>query len=192
MIAMKGNDCILLATDTRFSSYRTGTFLLGEYPRIVHRIGTRALVACIGLDSDIRDLFEEVKVKFENHLDDELAPNSIARVISNTLYRSRRIVTPLIVGIGNDRKGYICSTDSLGAQTEPEGFAVCGSASPGLYSICESEYQPGLDANELFLVMERALKLALQRDVLSGGACRVYVLRGDGGMEVRGVLTDDV
>ena len=189
MLAMKGRDSVVLAADSRFTSYRTGTFLLGQYPRLLFRVGERCIVGCIGLDSDARQLLVDVRDRVEDQ--PRLEPASVARVVSNALYRRRLMLSPMVCGMDTATGPYICSMDGLGAQTEAP-FAVCGTANAGLYAICESLYQPELGADELCAVVERCVSLALQRDVLSGCGVDLHVLHADGRLEKRRLDTFDV
>lgn len=182
-LAMAGKECVLIASDSRFSSSGTGSMLIGSIPRNIFRVGSRTLIGCFGLDSDARFLMEKVRSKLcMDHTDEHLQPNNIARVVSDILYKNSLICGPIVIGI--DNKGgkvspYICSMDGLGAQSVSDSFAVIGTANAGLYAICESLYQPGLDATALTNIAERCLKLALQRDILSGCAVRIYTMTKD-------------
>ena len=129
MLAMKGADCVVLAADSRFASYRTGSFLLGSYPRMLFRVGRRCLVGCIGLDSDARQLLQDVKDKVEEH--SELEPASVARVVSNALYRRRMAVSPIVCGIATAGRG-----------SAPEGSPALDqpmAVSPIMYGIATAE-----------------------------------------------------
>ena len=70
--------------------------------------------------------------------------------------------------------------DGLGAQTISDSFAVTGTANSGLYAICETLYEPNLSSNDLVAVVEKCLRLALQRDVLSGCSIRILTIAKDG------------
>ena len=192
LLALKGRDSVLLAADSRFTSYRTGSFLLGEFPRLVFCVGSRTLVGCIGLDSDIQSVLEACRERLSSHEDAWVEPQTVARVVSNILYRTRLYVSPMVVGIDSRTGPYICSLDGLGAQTEPEGFAVSGTANSGLYAICESLYEPGLDDEALVAVAERCLTQALQRDVLSGCSVTISLLKADGSVIKKILKTNDV
>jgi 20S proteasome subunit beta 3 len=213
ILAMRGKDCVLIASDSRFSSYRTGSFLLGEYARPLFSVGSRTIVGCIGLDADAHSLREAVKQQLSSLEDITVEPSSVARVISNILYRNRMYVTPVVIGIDSKRGPVICCMDGLGALTETDRFVVCGSASAALYALCEREgvlYSGGdaasassvsagrggpgsmMSEEELLNAAERALVLALQRDVLSGRQVHVLLLRTDGTHVRKTFQTDDV
>jgi len=177
ILAMRGKDCVLIATDSRFSSYKTGSFLLGEYARPMFRVGSRTIVGCIGLDSDAHALREAVTEQLSAHDDACIEPDAVVRVVSNILYRTRMYVTPVVIGLDSRRGPCISSMDGLGALTCPDAFAVCGTASSALYAICESVFRPGMDDEQLMAAAQRALELALRRDVLSGRRVQLLLLR---------------
>jgi len=197
ILAMRGKDSVLIASDSRFSSYKSGSFLLGEHARPVFRVGSRTVVGCIGLDSDAHSLREAVKEQLSGSADACIEPDAVSRVVSNALYRNRLYVSPVVIGIDSQRGPCICSMDGLGAQTVTDAFAVSGTASSALYALCERVFRPGMTDAELLAAAQRALELALRRDVLSGRRVHVLLLSGGVGggavMETRTTFqTDDV
>ena len=192
LLAMAGRDAVVIAADSRFSSLETGAFMLGQFPRSIYRIGSRTLVGFYGLDSDARTIMERIREKLAKHHAPHLQPNNLARVLSDTLYASGLICSPILVGMQDDGRPFICSMDSLGAQTVTDSFAVAGTANSGLYALCESEYRPELSADELVNVVEKCLRLALQRDTLSGGNLRLYTLLPNGDTFLKEIQVNDV
>ncbi len=207
IMALTGKDSVLLATDSRFSSQQTGPYLLGKHYRTVCKIGKNILIGCYGLDSDSRLLVENLRTKFVLHAKDSFVndnvrkdsdiepiyhPETVTRVVSNILYSSSLAISPIVVGLSNENKPYICSMDGLGAQTLSDTFAISGTSTAGLMSVCEQYYQPNLDSSELILLAEKCLKLALQRDVLSGCNVRLYILTHNNGLVVKDFQTSDV
>ena len=131
-----------------------------------------------------------------------LSPQSLARLISNTLYSSSLMCAPVVVGLdrarpssvegeGAEARPYICCMDGLGAMTVTDKFAVSGTANNALYAICESYFQSGLEAGDLVNLTEKCIKLGLQRDVLSGCNVRIYLITSDG-IFAKDVVTFDV
>jgi len=207
ILALAGKDSVLIATDSRFSSQQTGPYLLGEHYRTVCKIGNNVLIGCYGLDSDSRLLVEILRTKFVLHAKDSFKndnirkdnnvepiyhPGSVSRVVSNSLYSSNLAISPIVVGLNNENKPYICSMDGLGAQTLSDTFAICGTSTASLMAVCEQYYQPNLDSSELVQLAEKCLKLALQRDVLSGCSVRLYILTCNSGIVVKDFHTSDV
>ena len=180
ILAMAGKNSVVIASDSRFSSYQTGTFLLGQYPRCIYRVGSKTLIGFYGLDSDARTVMDEMQEKLLHHLDRDVSVKSISRLLSDTLYSSSLQCSPIIAGVGDTGEPHICSMDGLGAQTISDTFAVSGTANFGLYAICESMYRPGLKSEELVIIVEKCLRLAMQRDVLSGCSIRILTITTDG------------
>lgn len=178
-------DCLLY----RFSSPNTGPYLIGQHSRILFRVGADCAVGCFGLDSDARQLLEHIQEKMSSIKESEnLGPQNVATLISNFLYKKRLYCTPIIIGLirKKDKDGktilepYICSMDSLGAMTSSQSYAVIGTATASLYSLCESNYQAAMETLPLLGLTEKIMKLALQRDVMSGGKVNVLTITEEG------------
>lgn len=191
-IALAGPDSVLLACDSRFSSQQTGPFLLGEHKRSVFLVGHSILVGCFGLDADARTIHEHVASKLLK-LDSatELQPQSVSRLISSKLYESNLICSPIIASYTRKWGPYIAGLDGLGAITHSSGFVVAGTAAKSMFAILESQYKAGMDPQQLAALAERAFKMAMQRDVLSGCTVRILTITHDGIFE-KLVHTDDV
>eukprot|EP01039_Chlorochromonas_danica_P004855 gene4855-5323_t len=146
----------------------------------VYRVGDKSIVGCYGLDADGELIMELLRGKVCNHLQSEVAAPAVARLLSNLLYEKSFYITPVIAGFELDGRPYLCSMDSLGAMTASRSFAVTGSATTQLHALCEALYVPDLDALQLVKLTERCLRLAFQRDILSGGDLKVVILTRDG------------
>ena len=180
ILAMAGKDSVVIAADSSFSSYQTGPFLLGQFPRCMFRVGSKTLIGFYGLDSDARSIMDKMHDDIVQHYDHEIDSKNVARLLSDTLYSSGLQCSPIIVGLSNEGEPHICSMDGLGAQTVSSNYAVTGTANSGLYAICETLHEPNLSSNELVAVVEKCLWLALQRDVLSGCNIRILTIAKDG------------
>lgn len=178
-LAMAGKDSVVMLSDSRFSSQKTGSMLLGMHPRQSIRIGSRCIVGCFGLDNDAWTLLHKLRVKLDDRAEIEMQPESIARVVSDTLYSDNLMISPVVVGLRNDGLPYICTMDGLGAQTVSDKFSVVGTASEGLLALCESLYRPNLEASALVELAERCFQLAMQRDIMSGCDFRVHTITAD-------------
>lgn len=178
-LAMTGKDSVMIATDSRFSSPETGSLMLGEFTRPIIRVGSMALIGCFGLESDAHLLMKKLRKKLSVFRQVDLNPFALSRITSDILYTSGLYITPIIVCF-DSKAPYICSMDSLGAQTISNTFAAIGTANRGLLSICESIYNSNLSPEELVSLAKTALTLALQRDVLSGCKMRILVLTRSG------------
>lgn len=178
-LAMTGKDSIVLVSDSRFSSQKTGTMLLGKYSRFTFRAGSKTLIGCFGLDADARTLMHKLRRKLQDHNDNEIDPDNISRVVSDVLYKSNLLLSPIVAGLRRNGLPYICTMDGLGAQTVSDKYAVIGTANEGLLALCESLYIANLETPELLELAERCFNLAMQRDVMSGCDFRVATLTKD-------------
>ncbi|XP_057773426.1 proteasome subunit beta type-3-B-like [Salvia miltiorrhiza] len=52
---------------------------------------------------------------------------------------------PVIAGLGDDGKPFICTMDSIGAKELAKDFVVSGSAFESLYGACESMFKPDMN-----------------------------------------------
>ena len=99
-------------------NYSLGAFNLGEAPRCVFRVGSRTLVGCFGLSSDSKILMDKLRSMLIDHYETEnhsdLDSNSIAHVVSNILYESNLLLSPIVVGLDRDGKPSIVVMDELG------------------------------------------------------------------------------
>lgn len=175
-LAMAGKDSVVLAADSRFSSQQTGTMMVGEHPRPIYRIGSKVLIGCFGLESDMKILMKALRGKLRGISDDAIQPNNVARLVSTLLYKLGLILSPIIVGISSEGKPYICCMDGIGAQTVSDKFAVVGTANSALYGLCESLYCPELQPEQLASIAEDCLSTALERDILSGCKVRLFTI----------------
>lgn len=180
-IAMAGNGCVVLASDSRFSSSPSSqSLLIGTYPRKIYRIGRNTLIGSYGLDSDMTHLVEILQRQLLLLAEGDLEPATVSSLVSDLLYQLGYNCAPIIVGLAKDGSPYLCTMDGLGAQTCSDSFCISGTAEDGLFGICESFYRPNLRAEQLVSLVEKCVKVALQRDVLSGCTINVLTLTSEG------------
>jgi 20S proteasome alpha/beta subunit len=163
--ALAGQDSVLIATDSRFTTMSGGSFLLKEEAREIIQIGSKTLVGCFGLQTDIKYFFKILKLKLKSFRDEEIAANSIARLISQILHRESLLVAPVVAGFDDEKAVYLAMMDSAGALTETRSYALTGDASSGLLAACEAEYIPNLLPEELVEKAERCIHRVWKREV---------------------------
>ncbi len=137
IIAMKGKDCVAIASDLRFGQQlRTVTT---DFPK-VFEIEPHLWVGLPGLATDIETVLEKLKFLYNMYALKEgrkMSPKTFAAMLSNMLYERRFgpfFVEPIVAGLeGKDKKPFICSMDLIGCQTMPEDFVVSGTSEDQLY-----------------------------------------------------------
>ncbi|KAG6435927.1 hypothetical protein SASPL_100808 [Salvia splendens] len=115
------------------------------------------------------------------HLREErdMKPETFSSLVSAVLYEKRfgpYFCQPVIAGLGDDDKPFICTMDSIGAKELAKDFVVAGTASESLYGACESMFKPDMEAEELFETISQALISSVDRDCLSGWGGHAYLV----------------
>ena len=83
---------------------------------------------------------------------------------------------PVIAGLDENNKPYVCAFDLIGCANEPEDFVVSGTCDEQLYGMCESVWEPDMSPDSLFECISQALVNACDRDAISGWGAKVYIM----------------
>jgi len=182
VVAMKGKDCVAIATDLRFGAQLQTIGM--EFDKVV-KIGPKLFVGLPGLATDTQTV--EERLKFRNKLYElrenrAVSPTVFGYMVQNLLYEHRfgpYFLEPIIAGLDEKNVPYICGFDLIGCSNEPEDFLVGGTAEEQLYGMCETLWKPDLAPEDLFEVISQALVNACDRDAISGWGAKVYVIEKD-------------
>ncbi|KAM0058639.1 putative proteasome endopeptidase complex [Helianthus debilis subsp. tardiflorus] len=104
-----------------------------------------------------------------------MKPETFASLVSAMLF-GPYFCQPVIAGLGEDDKPFICTMDSIGVKELAKDFVVAGTASESLYGAYESMFKPDMDHEELFETISQALISSVDRDCLSGWGGHVYIV----------------
>jgi 20S proteasome subunit beta 3 len=109
-----------------------------------------------------------------------IEPARFEYLVKALLYKHRfgpYYVSPVIAGLNpGDNTPLVRESDHIGAFSKENNFVVGGTADDSLYGICESLWRPGLNPDELFQVISKALISATERDGLSGWGAVVHII----------------
>ena len=172
-------------------------------PRHVWMPRANVMVAFVGLEGDIQSLSQDLQTLVASRLgralgfgvlnnndktSRQISPRALASVTSHVLHQRRGAyyVEPIVVGLkdSENREPFLCAMDMIGAQSFSKSFVCSGAASKSLYGTAEALWKPNLDPEELAEVCGRAFQSALERDCLSGYGTLVYLVTGDGVVEI--------
>ncbi|XP_037955371.1 proteasome subunit beta type-3 [Teleopsis dalmanni] len=183
VVAMRGKDCVAIATDLRFGVQAQTVATNFEK---VFRVGPRMLLGLVGLQTDILTVRERVMFRknlYEMRENREISAEVFSAMLSNFLYEHRfgpYFIEPVVAGLdAKTHEPYICNMDLIGCPNLPRDFVVSGTCSEQLYGMCETLWKPDLDANQLFEVISQAMVNAFDRDAISGWGATVYILEKD-------------
>lgn len=180
VIAMKGKDCVAIATDKRFGVQ--GKSMSTKFQR-VFQIGPKLFVGLPGLGTDTKTVYQRLRFRinmYELRENRRIRPETFNSLLSSFLYERRfgpYFIEPVVAGI-DEKTGetYISGQDLLGSHDSPHDFVVSGTADEQLFGICETLWQPDMSPEELTEVAAQCIANACERDALSGWGATVYVI----------------
>lgn len=184
IIAMKGKNCVGIASDRRFGIQQT---TMSCNQQKIFPINDKVMIGYSGLTTDMLSLQERFKFRtnmYKLREERDMKPSTFASLVSTILYEKRfgpYFVEPVIAGLeGPDNTPYINAMDLIGAEVTADDFVVSGTNVESLYGTCESFYKPDLEPDELFEVLAQSLLNAIDRDALAGWGGIVHIITPEG------------
>ncbi|XP_047268816.1 proteasome subunit beta type-3-A isoform X2 [Capsicum annuum] len=147
LVAMVGKNCFAIASDRRLGVQLQT--IATDFERI-YRIHDKLFIGLSGLATDSQTLYQRLVFRHKlYHLREErdMKPETFASLVSAILYEKRfgpYFCQPVIAGLGDDGKPFICTMDSIGAKELAKDFVVSGTASESLYGACEAMFKPDM------------------------------------------------
>jgi len=178
------SDGVILASEKRVSY---GSMIMSKTGKKVFKIADSIGAACAGLVSDMQLLIREVSAYAKLYeLDNKrsISVRSAAKVMSNLLFGRRLIplITQTIVGGVDDEGPSIYVLDVLGSVL-PDKYAAVGSGAQMAIGVLEEGYRDGMTQQEAKELVLRAIKSAINRDVMSGDGVDFLTITKDGIVE---------
>jgi proteasome beta subunit len=168
-IGVACSDGVILASEKRVSY---GYLIVSKGGKKVFKITDSIGAACYGLVSDMQILVREMEAYanlFNLDVGRSISVRSAAKLMSNLLFGRRLapLITQTIVG-GIDEEGpSIYVLDVLGSVI-PDKYAVVGSGTEIAVGVLEEGYKENMTVKEGKDLIERAMKSAISRDIMSG------------------------
>lgn len=145
---MVGKDCVAIACDLRLGMQ--ALTVSNNFPKIFN-YGPSTFLGLTGLATDVStvsDLFRYKVNMYRLREERNIAPQTLANLVSSSLYEKRFgpfFVSPVIAGINSTTgKPFICGFDSIGCIDFAKDFIVSGTASEQLFGTCEGLWEPDL------------------------------------------------
>jgi len=186
VVAMKGDNCLAIASDKRFGIQAQTVSVDVEK---VFQMGPHLYVGLPGLTTDMQTVHNKLRFRknlYELRENRRMSTKAFTSMLSNLLYEKRFgpfFVEPIVAGLEEKEDGkwepYIAAMDLIGCVTLPDDFVVGGTCTNQLYGMCEVLYEPNLKPNELYETVAQALVNACDRDAVSGWGAVVYVVEKD-------------
>lgn len=142
VIAMKGKDCVAIATDRRLG-IRLHTVSL-DFKK-VFEMGPKLYVGLPGLATDTLTVSQRLRFRvnmYELRENRQISPKVLTSVVANLLYERRfgpYFVEPIVAGLDpKTNEPYIAVMDLIGCIDEPEDFVVSGTCNEQAYGKCST------------------------------------------------------
>jgi proteasome beta subunit len=178
------SDGVILASEKRISY---GYLIVSKGGKKVFKLTDNIGAACAGLVSDMQILAREMEAYaslFNLDVGRSISVRSAAKLMSNLLF-SRRLaplITQTIVG-GTDEEGpSIYVLDVLGSVI-PDKYAAVGSGTEIAIGVLEEGYKENMTVKEGKDLIERAMKSAISRDIMSGDGIDFLIITKNGMQE---------
>ena len=182
-IAMKGKDCVAIASDLRFGIQ--GQTVGMDFEK-VFKMNDQLFIGLAGLATDVQTVASKLAFRlklYELRENRKMTPKTFLSVVSNLLYEKRfgpYFIEPVVAGIDPiTSKPFVASCDLIGCPMEPEDFVVVGTCASQMYGMCEVLWRPDMEPDDLFECVSQALLNSVDRDAGSGWGAVVHVIEKD-------------
>jgi len=183
IVAMKGKNCVAIASDRRFGIQAQ---TVGMDFQKIFEMGPRLYVGLPGLATDVQTVAQRLKFRlnlYELRENRQIKPKTFLSMVSNLLYERRfgpYFVEPVIAGLDSKTlEPFVAAMDLIGCPMETEDFVVGGTCTEQLYGMCESLWEPDMEAEDLFECISQSLLNAVDRDAVSGWGAVVHIIEAD-------------
>ncbi|KOM41574.1 hypothetical protein LR48_Vigan04g177200 [Vigna angularis] len=147
LVAMVGKNCFAIASDRRLGVQLQT--IATDFQRI-SKIHDKLFIGLSGLATDAQTLYQRLVFRhklYQLREERDMKPETFASLVSAILYEKRfgpYFCQPVIAGLGDEDKPFICTMDAIGAKELAKDFVVAGTASESLYGACESMFKPDM------------------------------------------------
>lgn len=203
VVAMKGKDCVAIATDHRFGLQVSFCLFIKFYKINLHNYSFQAqtiatnfekvfpvnkymYLGLAGLQTDIITVYKRLMFRknlYEIRENRVMQPERFTAMLSSFLYEHRfgpYFIEPVIAGLDpKTYKPFICNMDLIGCPNMPDDFVVAGTCEEQLFGMCETLWRENMEPDDLFETISQAMLNAFDRDAISGWGATVYMIEKD-------------
>ncbi len=183
-VAIKCKDGVVLGNDNRAT---WGYTVTNKSTRKVFKINNYIGLAAYGLIGDFQILVKILIAQanlYKLNTRERISTKSLAKLVSNYLFSRKMapLYTNLIVA-GMDKDGpKLYTLDAIGSLI-PEEYGVAGTGMLMSIGILEAEYTPNLTIEQGEKLVEKVIRSAMKRDVMSGNGIDILTITKDGTKE---------
>jgi len=176
-VGIKASDGVVLASEKR-ASY--GGYIVSRSARKVFAINDRFGIACAGLFADMQAISRMLKAEisyYEVELKRRMKASAAAKLLANILYSYKLmpLLSETLFG-GVDEEGpHLFVMDPLGSMIE-DNYASVGSGAPIAIGLLEARYKEDLGVEDARSLAVESIKVAVERDAISGDGIDLLVI----------------
>ncbi len=181
-VGVKGKGFVILASDKRVSY---GGFIVSRVGKKVFKIKDYIGIACAGLFADMQAISKILAAEidyYENTIGRRISIRAAARLLATILYSNKYLplISEILVGgIDPDGSSRLYVMDPLGSTIEDD-YAALGSGAPIAIGILEARYKPTLSLEEAKKLVIESVRVAIERDAISGDGIDILVIKSEG------------
>ena len=183
-VAIKCKDGVVLGNDRRAT---WGYTVTNKMTRKVFKITDYIGLTAYGLIGDFQILVKILQAQANLYLleaGERISTKSMGKMVSNYLYSRKMmpLLTNLVIA-GMDKDGpKLYTLDALGSLM-PEDYGTTGTGMLLSIGILEAEYKPGMTVAAGEKLVEKAIRNAIKRDVMSGNGLDLLTITEKGAEE---------
>lgn len=184
-VGLSCKDGVILAADTR----ATGGYLVAsKRARKVYKITDNIGISVAGSVGDTQELVRILRGEtnfYRMREGMQMSVRGAAKLTANVLHQYRLLpyLAILLVG-GMDESGSRLCLLGLDGSLIEEKKVVIGSGSPIAHGVLESEFREDMSVEDALPLTVKALKSAMERDIMTGNELKVATLTVEGYREL--------
>jgi 20S proteasome subunit beta 1 len=179
IMAFRYRDGIVLAADSRTSS---GIFVASKATNKLDEITENIICCRSGSAADTQLILRKIQCEIKKMSIIENTNPSVfktAELASTIIYNNREMLSASLLIAGYDEDFKIFKVDSCGNIQKEGNIFLGGSGSRFLYGYCDNLYKSNMELSEALNFAKVCIKMAINRDVSSGGVVRIACITKD-------------
>ncbi len=181
-VGIRVRDGVVLASEKRVSY---GGFIMSKSGKKVYLVADHIGLAFAGLFADMQALAKRLRAELQYYeLSTGRKPRvqAAAKILSVILYSNKLtpFITEVLVGGVDDTGSRLYVLDPVGSLIEDD-YAALGSGGAIAIGVLEAEYRRDMSIEEAEKLAEKAVRVAMERDAISGDGIDILVIRRENG-----------
>lgn len=190
-VALKCKDGVVLGNDRRAV---WGYTVINKSTKKVFKITKFTGLAAYGLIGDFQILVRILKAQASLYFLDageRISTRSLAKIASNYLYSRKMapLYTNLVVAGMDEDSPKLYTLDALGSLM-PDDYGTAGTGMLLSIGILEAEYKPNMTVAAGEKLVEKAIRISIKRDAMTGNGIDLLTITKDGSKEMYFEITE--